>query len=112
MKTELRPCNAIKYGSNLNSDGGPMIYAPEYICEKCPNRRAVDLDAVAREVREEMILDITPPKCRWNHDNDGFWYVPCRDQRVDANYLLEDNDHDAENFTYCPYCGKLIEVKK
>ena len=52
-----------------------------------------------------------PAPCVWKHDNDGNWYVPCRDERVESNYQLEPDNHDAQDFSFCPYCGHPIEVK-
>lgn len=53
--------------------------------------------------------------CRWKYintddwDDDSYYETECRETMYfDDNLKLEDED----KFKWCPYCGKLIEVKR
>ena len=46
------------------------------------------------------VAEISDDMCEWCHDDYGRWHTEC--------HTLADND--PLEYTYCPYCGKKINV--
>jgi hypothetical protein len=48
-----------------------------------------------------------PDKCKWTYDDDGYYDTSC------DNAFVFISDGPLENdFKYCPYCGREIEVSE
>jgi hypothetical protein len=48
--------------------------------------------------------------CKWHKTKNWFEYMPECQTEASLHYCVDDDSYKS-NYTYCPYCGKKIEVE-
>ena len=50
---------------------------------------------------------INSDHCTWTQDADGIWHTSCEHAHEFNTGTPEEND-----YLYCPYCGKVLDVPR